>query len=309
MKQYLETLDEVLALGYHKANRTGVATIGIFGHMNKFDLRRGFPLLTTKKMYWKGIVHELLWFLSGDTNIQYLLKNNCNFWTDDAYRNYCTKTNSSAKALMSKEQFVECGRTSDRNSNFDLGYGTYGSMWRAFPVNIASGTIDQIAKAINTLRENPDDRRIIVTAWHPGLIDYIALPPCHVMFQFNTHKDMTGSRVLNLAMYQRSCDLFLGVPFNIASYALLLKMVAHCCNITAGVFTHFYGDLHIYTNHLEAVREQMTRAPHGLPEVVIHRPVGCELNDIKFEDIELKDYTSWPALRADLNTADITQSV
>lgn len=301
MKEYQALLSHVVGLGKRKQNRTGVDTIGVFGHMQKYDLSAGFPLVTTKKMFWKGIVHELLWFLSGNTNIQYLLRNGANFWTDDAYRHY-QKTTIDPK--LSKEEFVEIGKKDEDLSWYDLGYGTYGSMWRAFPKGDQS--VDQIKKAIDTLRTKPDDRRIIISAWHPGLVEDIALPPCHVMFQLNTEKDGTGKYVLNLALYQRSCDLFLGVPFNIASYALLLKMLAHCCNMSAGTFTHMYGDLHIYVNHLAAVTELLARTPCEPPTVHIHRPVGCELDEIKFEDIELRNYVSHPCLKAELNTKDVT---
>ncbi len=304
MKQYHDLLDLVLADGERKSNRTGVDTIGVFGAMAKFNCKRGFPLLTTKKMAWKSIVHELLWFISGDTNVGTLIKNGVNIWNQDAYNLYVKNCKRSGIVPSTFEQYVEEMEKHPLNPMGELGYGTYGSMWREFPgpmeLEVYDNSIDQLSKVIETLKTNPDDRRMIVTAWHPGLIDKVALPPCHVMFQFNTYKDVTGKRTLNLCMYQRSCDLFLGVPFNIASYALLLNLVAHCVDMYPGTFTHFYGDLHIYVNHLDAVNQQLNREPLELPTLVITGP--REIDHIKFEDIHLHGYESHDSIKAELNT-------
>jgi len=305
MKQYKDLLGYVLECGKRKSNRTGVDTIGVFGHIKKFNMSDGFPLLTTKKMFWKGIKEELFWFLRGETNILPLMEKGCNFWNDDAYRNYQKKCEKAGVISFEKDRFLNKEETVDA---YDLGYGTYGSMWRSFPNTDRVYGIDQIAKAIHSLRNKPDDRRIIVSAWHPGLVDKIALPPCHVLFQLNTELDnSTGERSLNLALFQRSCDLFLGVPFNIASYSLLLHILSHVCGYRPGTLTHFYGDLHIYVNHIGAVTEQLRRECYKLPEIKIHRPIRCELEDIASEDIELLNYNCHPKLTAELNTAEISE--
>lgn len=363
MKEYLDLLELVINKGKSKKNRTGIETIGVFGAQTRFDLSKGFPLLTTKKMFTKAIIHELLWFIKGDTNIKYLVDNNVNIWNKDAYRRYteCNKINGSFEgdkwmrdnkdgtlSMYTLEQFVENIKTDKEFATRwgELGEGTYGGMWRNFPSHIVdknTGDIsycamDQLHKIVSTLNKNPDDRRIIVSAWHPYWVDHCVLPPCHVLFHFNTeeltlqerwdlldkynwdtetrsHKmlfirsddnleaqmDLIGvpKRRLNCLLYQRSCDLFLGVPFNIASYALLTSMVAQVVNMVPGEFIHTYGDLHIYKNHEEQVKEQLTREPLPLPTLQLN-PAIKSLFDFKYQDIEVKDYESHPAIKGEL---------
>ena len=346
MKEYHDLLKLVLEKGRIKHNRTGVDTIGVFGAQQRFDLSKGFPLLTTKKVFWKGIVHELLWFLKGDTNIKYLVDNGVHIWDEWAYKKYLAQE-VGAKITFSQKEFIETITSCDMEEGTtgrsfvdkygDLGTGTYGGMWRAFPfhneLTHRSYGIDQISKVIGTLKTNPNDRRMIVSAWHPYWVDHCALPPCHVLFHFNTeeltveerevllHKklgitdgrhrcadvpletvcDQCGipKRRLNCLLYQRSCDLFLGVPFNIASYSLLLMMVAHCVNMEPGEFIHTYGDLHLYRNSIEAAKLQLSRAPLPLPTVKINNEVP-NIFDFKYRDIELIGYESYPAIKVDV---------
>lgn len=364
-KQYNDLLNLVLKRGRVKKNRTGIDTLGVFGAQARFNLADGFPLLTTKKVFFKGIVHELLWFLSGSTNIKYLVDNGVNIWNGNCYDRYKKAPSWQAEdvheshdehgptgiKLLSEAEFIERIKTDDAfaKRNGELGEGTYGGMWRNFPTFISSNrvdqedwqgekiTVDQIQKVMDKLKTNPDDRRLIVSAWHPHWVDNCALPPCHVLFQFHTedlnmseqsqqhmkflmkkHKE-TGKFIpqllkdeetqkqlaalptkrLNCQLYQRSCDLFLGVPFNIASYSLLLQMVAHCSNMEPGDFIHTFGDLHIYTNHLEQVKEQLTREHRDLPQVVLN-PEKRNLLDFKFEDIQLVGYDPHPAIKAEM---------
>jgi thymidylate synthase len=310
---YANMVEIILAHGKRKKNRTGVDTIGVFGHCEHYKVSlNDFPILTTKKVYWKGIVHELIWFLSGSTNIKYLVDNDVHIWDGDAYRYAKQKygeINTIGKGPLNKDEYINYVRVNPLTKYSDLGYGTYGSMWRGFPIeHVLEVSVDQIAEVIIKLKQNPDDRRMLVTAWHPDLVDKIALPPCHVMFQFNTEIDEEngGERILNLCMFQRSCDLFLGVPFNISSYCLLLALVAHCVDMKCGTFTHFYGDLHIYENHIKPIMEQITRAPKALPKLVLN-PDKKNIFDFTFNDIKLIGYDPHPALKAEVNTDDVTK--
>ena len=259
MKQYLDLLDRILKEGVKKEDRTGTGTISVFGHQMRFNMEDGFPLLTTKKLHLKSIIHELLWFLNGDTNVKYLQDNGVRIWNEWA------------------------------DENGDLGH-IYGYQWRSWP-DYEGGHIDQISEVVNTLKTNPDSRRIIVNAWNVGDIKNMNLPPCHAFFQF-----YVADGKLSLQLYQRSADTFLGVPFNIASYALLLKMMAQVCGLKEGDFVHTLGDAHIYTNHLEQVREQLSREPRHLPTMKINPDVKS-IFDFKYEDFELSDYDPHPHIK------------
>lgn len=267
MKQYLEMINHVFKNGDTKADRTKTGTLSVFGHQERFDLRKGFPLQTTKKLHLKSIIHELLWFLKGDTNVKYLNDNGVKIWNEWA------------------------------NNNGELG-PVYGRQWRKWPVveRMGSGTnvysIDQIKSAIEMLKNNPDDRGIIVNAWNVGQLNKMALRPCHTMFQFYS-VEIEGKRYLDLQLYQRSADLFIGVPFNIASYALLLMMVAKITGMTPRYFVHTFGDLHIYSNHVEQCKELLERKPKKLPKMLIHGE-QASIDDFEFEDFELKGYSSHP---------------
>jgi thymidylate synthase len=316
---YLDLVNRVLTEGKPKKNRTGIDTIGIFGAQARFDLADGFPLLTTKKVFFKGIVHELLWFISGSTNIKYLVDNGVHIWDDWAYQRYLKFVSKIVvmggidKTTLSQEDFIHRIKTVDEFAQIwgDLGMGTYGGMWRAFPfyndyetVASAEGretldTVDQLKKVIEKLKTNPDDRRLIVSAWHPYWVDHCALPPCHVLFHFNTELLSDGRRKLNCLLYQRSCDLFLGVPFNIASYALLTHMVAHCVGMVPGEFIHTYGDLHLYVNHVEQARLQATRDPYLSPTLALNL-AKRDLFHFNYDDIQLVGYNSHPAIKAEV---------
>ncbi|HJA85073.1 MAG TPA: thymidylate synthase [Candidatus Bacteroides avicola] len=256
MKPYLDLLNRILNEGVHKDDRTGTGTLSVFGHQMRFNLEEGFPLLTTKKLHLKSIIYELLWFLSGDTNVHYLQEHGVRIWNEWA------------------------------DDNGDLGH-IYGYQWRSWP-NYEGGFIDQISEAVDTIKHNPDSRRIIVCAWNVADLDRMNLPPCHLLFQF-----YVANGRLSLQMYQRSADTFLGVPFNIASYALLLQMMAQVTGLRAGDFVHTLGDAHIYTNHLEQVKLQLTRTPRPLPHMRLNPDVK-NIFDFRYEDFELTDYDPWP---------------
>lgn len=259
MKQYLDLLDRILREGVEKADRTGTGTISVFGHQMRFDLSEGFPLLTTKKLHLKSIIYELLWFLRGDTNIKYLNDHGVTIWDEWA------------------------------DANGDLGH-IYGYQWRSWPR--PDGTsLDQIAQVVHDIRHNPDSRRLIVSAWNAGDIENMALPPCHALFQFYVARGR-----LSCQLYQRSADTFLGVPFNIASYALLTMMMAQVCGLEPGEFVHTLGDAHIYLNHLEQVRLQLTREPRSLPRMVIN-PEVRDIFGFRYEDFELRDYNPHPHIK------------
>jgi len=256
MKQYLDLLDRVLKEGVQKEDRTGTGTISVFGHQMRFDLSEGFPCLTTKKLHLKSIIHELLWFLQGDTNVKYLQENGVRIWNEWA------------------------------DKNGDLGH-IYGYQWRSWP-DYQGGHIDQITEVINNIKSNPDSRRMLVSAWNVADLNHMNLPPCHIFFQF-----YVANGKLSLQLYQRSADIFLGVPFNIASYALLLQMVAQVTGLEAGDFIHTSGDAHIYLNHLEQVKLQLSREPKKLPQMKIN-PEVKDIFKFKFEDFELVDYDPHP---------------
>ena len=308
---YLDLVNRVLTEGKPKKNRTGTDTIGIFGAQARFDLADGFPLLTTKKVFFKGIVHELLWFISGSTNTKYLVDNDVHIWDDWVYKRHCEMCTRTNRGLPTKEEFIHHLKTNPTSDFGELGMGTYGGMWRAFPfyndyetVAPAEGrealdTVDQLKKVIEKLKTNPDDRRLIVSAWHPYWVDHCALPPCHVLFHFNTEMLPDGRRKLNCLLYQRSCDLFLGVPFNIASYALLTHMVAHCVGMVPGEFIHTYGDLHLYVNHVEQVRLQATRDPYPSPTLALNL-AKKDIFHFNYDDIQLIGYQSHPIIKAEV---------
>ena len=260
MKQYLDLMQKVLNEGQKKSDRTGTGTLSIFGHQMEFDLSDGFPLVTTKKVHLKSIVHELIWFLQGSTNISYLKENGVSIWDEWA------------------------------DEKGDLG-PVYGAQWRSWPDG-NNGTIDQIQNLIQGIKTNPDSRRHIVSAWNPALVDEMALPPCHSLFQF-----YIVNEELSCQLYQRSADIFLGVPFNIASYALLTHMVAHVCNLKAGKFVHTFGDAHLYLNHLDQAKLQLSRDTKILPQLKLNSEVK-NIFDFKFEDIEITNYESHPSISA-----------
>ncbi|MBR4389799.1 MAG: thymidylate synthase [Prevotella sp.] len=256
MKQYLDLLERIMREGVVKTDRTGTGTKSVFGHQMRFRMCDGFPLLTTKKLHLKSIIYELLWFLHGDTNVRYLQEHGVRIWNEWA------------------------------DENGELG-PVYGHQWRSWP-DYHGGTIDQIAKVVDTIRRNPDSRRIIVSAWNVAEVDEMALPPCHTLFQF-----YVAEGKLSLQLYQRSADTFLGVPFNIASYALLLQMMAQVTGLEVGDFVHTFGDVHIYLNHMEQVQLQLTREPRPLPRMIINPDVK-ELTDFQYEDFQLVGYDPWP---------------
>ena len=260
MKQYLNLIQDILDNGAIKTDRTGTGTKSIFGHQMRFNLEEGFPLITTKKLHLKSIIHELLWFLKGDTNVHYLQENGVRIWNEWA------------------------------DEDGDLGH-IYGYQWRSWP-DYNGGHIDQIKEVIRQIKETPDSRRMIVSAWNVADLDKMNLPPCHLLFQF-----YVADRRLSLQLYQRSADTFLGVPFNIASYALLLMMVAQVTGLKAGDFVHTTGDTHLYLNHLDQARLQLTREPRPLPRMVIN-PEVKDIFDFKYEDFKLEDYDPWPHIAA-----------
>ena len=260
MKQYLDILKDIMENGQDADNRTGIYARKVFGRQMRFDLSKGFPLVTTKKTYLRAIIHELIWLLSGNTNIKYLHDNNVTIWDEWA----------------------------DENGNLGP---VYGHQWR----NFNSQGIDQIKDVIERIKKNPQDRRLIVSAWNPAQIEEMALPPCHCFFQF----DVTPDGKLNCMLYQRSCDMFLGVPFNIASYSLLTMMIAQVCGLKAGEFVHTLGNAHIYSNHFEQVKLQLSREPYPLPKMKIN-PEVKDIDDFKFEDFELVDYQCHPVIKGDV---------
>ncbi len=260
MKQYLNLLDRILTEGVVKTDRTGTGTKSVFGHQMRFNMADGFPLLTTKKLHLKSIIHELLWFLAGDTNVKYLQENGVRIWNEWA------------------------------DENGELG-PVYGHQWRSWP-DYKGGTIDQITNVVDLIKHHPDSRRMMVTAWNPAEIDQMALPPCHCLFQF-----YVADGKLSLQLYQRSADTFLGVPFNIASYALLLQMMAQVTGLQAGEFIHTTGDTHLYLNHIEQAQLQLTRQPRPLPRMIINPDVKS-IFDFKYEDFLLEGYDPHPHIKA-----------
>lgn len=263
MKQYLDLLDRILTEGTVKTDRTGTGTKSVFGHQMRFNLDDGFPVLTTKKLHLKSIIHELLWFLKGDTNVKYLQDNGVRIWNEWA------------------------------DENGELG-PVYGHQWRSWP-DYSGGTIDQIKNVVEMIKHSPDSRRMIVSAWNVAEVEKMALPPCHTLFQF-----YVADGRLSLQLYQRSADTFLGVPFNIASYALLLQMMAQVCNLKAGDFVHTTGDTHLYLNHIEQAKLQLTRTPRPLP-VMKTNPDVKDIFSFKYEDFELVGYDPLPHIKAEVS--------
>jgi len=262
MKQYLDLLDHVLKNGTRKPDRTGTGTLSVFGYQMRFDLAAGFPLMTTKKLHIKSIIHELLWFISGDTNIKYLKDNGVKIWDEWA----------------------------DKEGNLGP---VYGSQWRSWPA--ADGRkIDQLNNVIGSIRNSPDSRRHIVSAWNAGEIEKMALPPCHILFQF-----YVADGTLSCQLYQRSCDIFLGVPFNISSYALLTMMVAQVTGLKPGEFIHTLGDAHIYLNHIDQVKLQLTREPYKLPQMTLNQSV-TEITGFRFNDFTLSDYVAHHHIKGEI---------
>jgi thymidylate synthase len=260
MRQYLDLMEHILAVGVEKRDRTGTGTRSVFGYQMRFDLARGFPLLTTKKLHVKSIIHELLWFLMGDTNVKYLNDRGVTIWDEWA------------------------------DEHGDLG-PVYGRQWRSWPTP-DGGTIDQIANIVAAIRRNPDSRRLIVTAWNPAQVDSMALPPCHCLFQFY----VAGGQ-LSCQLYQRSADIFLGVPFNIASYAMLTMMVAQVTGLAPGEFIHVLGDAHLYLDHLDQARQQLARQPRKLPTLRLN-PAVTDLFAFRYEDFAIESYDPHPAIKA-----------
>ncbi|MBU1202920.1 thymidylate synthase [Patescibacteria group bacterium] len=294
MKQYLQLLQKIMDEGVDKSDRTGVGTRSVFGAQARFDLSEGFPLLTTKKVFLKGIIHELIWFVRGDTNIKYLVDNGVRIWNEWPYQKYLEANGLADKYPKytpeweeKMQEFVDNVKNDDEFAKKwgDLG-PVYGKQWRDF------GGVDQLKDVIERLKTNPNDRRMIVSAWNPPEIPKMALPPCHLLYQF-----YVADGKLSLQMYQRSCDTFLGVPFNIASYSLLLMMVAQVVGLKPGVFVHVYGDLHIYSNHFDQVKEQLSREPRQLPIMKINSDVK-NIEDFKFEDFTLEGYDPYPIIKA-----------
>lgn len=263
MKQYLDLLDRILNEGVRKEDRTGTGTLSIFGNQMRFNMKDGFPLLTTKKLHLKSIIHELLWFLKGDTNVKYLQENGVRIWNEWA------------------------------DENGELG-PVYGHQWRAWP-DYSGGVIDQISNVVNQIRHTPDSRRMIVSAWNVAEVDKMALPPCHTMFQF-----YVAEGKLSLQLYQRSADTFLGVPFNIASYALLLMMMAQVTGLEAGDFIHTTGDTHLYLNHIEQAKIQLTRTPRPLPRMILNPDVK-DIFGFRYEDFTLEGYDPLPHIKAEVS--------
>jgi thymidylate synthase len=263
MKQYQDLLNRILTEGVKKEDRTGTGTLSIFGHQMRFNLQEGFPLLTTKKLHLKSIIHELLWFLKGDTNVRYLQENGVRIWNEWA------------------------------DENGELG-PVYGHQWRSWPNN-NGGTIDQIQNVLNLIKHHPDSRRMMVSAWNVAEVEQMALPPCHCLFQF-----YVANGRLSLQLYQRSADTFLGVPFNIASYALLLLMMAQVNHLQPGDFIHTTGDTHLYLNHLDQARLQLSRTPRSLPVMRLN-PDITDLFSFQFEDFSLENYDAWPHIKADVS--------
>ncbi|MDP4187733.1 MAG: thymidylate synthase [Bacteroidota bacterium] len=260
MRQYLDLLDHVIKHGVEKSDRTGTGTLSVFGYQMRFNLQEGFPLLTTKKVHLKSIIYELLWFLNGDTNIKYLKDHGVSIWDEWA------------------------------DSKGELG-PIYGYQWRSWPTP-EGGHIDQISKLVENIKNHPDSRRLLVSAWNPAEVDKMALPPCHVLFQF-----YVANNKLSCQLYQRSADIFLGVPFNIASYALLTKMLAQVTGLEAGDFVHTLGDAHIYLNHIEQVKLQLSRTPRPLPAMKIN-PERKNIFDFCYEDFKLENYNPYPGIKA-----------
>jgi thymidylate synthase len=296
MRQYLELLDKICRDGVVRDDRTGTGTKGIFGYQMRFDLREGFPLVTTKKLFLKGVIYELLWFLKGDTNIKYLVDHGVHIWDSDAFRYYNELCVQHGVLPVDKDTFLAAAGVESPIEGYRFGdlNNVYGYQWRSWPSG-DGGAIDQIKKVIETIKTNPNSRRMIVSAWNVADVDSMALPPCHTMFQF-----FVAEGRLSCQLYQRSGDTFLGVPFNIASYALLTMMIAKECGLEPGEFVHTLGDAHLYLNHLDQAQEQLARDPRKLP--VMHlNPDVTSIFDYTYEDFTLEGYDPHPAIKAPLS--------
>ena len=298
MKAYLDLLRRIIDEGAVKGDRTGTGTKSVFGHQMRFDLSKGFPLLTTKKVFLKGVIHELLWFLTGDTNIGYLVRTGVHIWANDAYRYYGELCATNGVEPISREEFLAEAEQGNASDMADYRYGdlnhVYGYQWRSWP-RPDGRSIDQISEVIDTIRRNPNSRRMLVSAWNVAEVEQMALPPCHVMFQF-----YVADGRLSCQLYQRSADTFLGVPFNIASYALLTMMIAQVCGLEAGDFVHTLGDTHLYLNHLEQAAEQLSREPRKLPTMRLNPDVKS-IFDFRYEDFTLEGYDPHPAIKAPMS--------
>ena len=285
MKQYLDMCRYVLENGQKREDRTGTGTISVFGYQSRYNLEEGFPLLTTKKVYFKAIAKELLWFISGSTNIQPLVKDKVRIWNEWPYVKYQKSTEYQNETM---EEFVEKIISDD---DFAAKWGdlgpVYGKQWRDF------FGVDQLANVIDSIKNDPFSRRHIIVAFNPAQIDEMALPPCHAFVQFYVSND---NKKLSLQLYQRSADLFLGVPFNIASYSLLLMMVAQVCGLQPYEMVHTFGDMHIYNDHIDLIKEQLTREPRPLPKVILNPDIK-NIEDFKYEDIKVVDYDPYPAIK------------
>lgn len=297
MKPYLDLLRRILDEGVDKSDRTGTGTRSVFGHQMRFNLAEGFPLLTTKKVFLKGVIHELLWFLKGDTNIRYLVDNGVHIWDNDAYRYYTELCTWGCYDPLTRERFLSVVGEAAPIPGYrygDLNH-VYGYQWRSWPAADGGAAIDQIREAVRLIKEQPDSRRILVSAWNVAEVAQMALPPCHVLFQF-----YVANGKLSCQLYQRSADTFLGVPFNIASYALLTLMMAQVCGLEPGEFIHTLGDTHLYLNHLDQAREQLAREPRPLPTMHLN-PEVKSLFDFRYEDFRLEGYDPHPAIKAEMS--------
>ena len=283
MKQYHDLVEHVFKVGHQKEDRTNTGTISTFGYQMRFDLKEGFPLLTTKKVFYKAIIYELLWFIKGDTNIKYLVDHGVKIWNEWPYENYKKHPSYQGETL---EAFVRKIKT---DSNFAKEFGdlgpVYGAQWRNF------NGVDQLSQVINLIKHQPQSRRMILSAWNPAEINNMALPPCHTLIQF-----YVANQKLSLQLYQRSGDIFLGIPFNIASYALLLEMVAQVTNLEVGEFVHTIGDAHIYSNHIDQLKQQLNREIRPLPKLKLN-PEIKDIEDFTFEDIEIIGYDPHPPIK------------
>lgn len=304
-QQYLDLLKDIMKNGFEKKEfNTGIAIKSVFGRQMRFDLSKGFPLLTTKKVFWKGIVHELVWFLKGDPNIKYLADNDVHIWDDWPYKEYKKAMEKGEVPTLTQEEFIAKIKAEKPNSKFVRKWGelgpVYGRQWRRWPASDGR-EIDQLAWAIEKSKKYPDRKHVVISAWNPEYVyemarpgTSMAIPPCHTMFNIN----VTNGK-LSLALYQRSADTFLGVPFNIASYSLLTMVLAQVCGYEVGEFVHFLGDTHIYGNHYDQVKEQMKRKPKKLPRVRIN-PAKKNIDDFVFEDFILEDYDPHPPIKGEI---------
>jgi thymidylate synthase len=291
MEVYHQLLQEILNQGADKSDRTGTGTRSIFGYQMRFDLQKGFPLITTKEVHFKSVVHELIWFLKGDTNIRYLALNNVRIWDEWPFKAYQNSQDYQGETIKEFVQKIKDDEAFAKKYG-DLGF-VYGKQWRNW-IGSEGFSVDQIRDVMHSLKNNPDSRRHIVSAWNPSEIEKMALPPCHCLFQF-----YVANNTLSCQLYQRSADVFLGVPFNIASYALLTHMMAHVLGYEVGTFVHTLGDAHLYSNHFEQAQLQLTRSFYTLPQIKFKRNVN-DLFDFTYEDIELIDYQHHPKIKADV---------